>query len=258
MEAYAESVTNQAPTLADYQALGVLAASAASPAGTPAQANLLNSVVDGKQGVDVDSATELMNLATAVKVVQDAADGGTLPTNAALQAALQTLGITGLTSDNIAEVATGIAAGTTAGADSLSELSTIVTTVNSTVPTVSSISLTATGAQAGTLNLGDTVTATVTMSEVTTVIGTPQLALNIGGSVVQANYASGSGTTALVFTYAILANQTDANGISLGANALSLNSGSLKDASSNNANLTTAAIADNVNFKVDTLSLIHI
>jgi hypothetical protein len=252
VEAYAESVTNQAPTLADYQALGVLAASAASPAGTPAQANLLNSVVDGKQGVDVDSATELMNLATAVKVVQDAADGGTLPTNAALQAALQTLGITGLTSDNIAEVATGIAAGTTAGADSLSELSTIVTTVNSTVPTVSSISLTATGAQAGTLNLGDTVTATVTMSEVTTVIGTPQLALNIGGSVVQANYASGSGTTALVFTYAILANQTDANGISLGANALSLNSGSLKDASSNNANLTTAAIADNVNFKVDT------
>jgi len=37
------------------------------------------------------------------------------------------------------------------------------------------------------------------MSEATTVTGAPTLALNIGGVTVQAAYASGSGTAALVF-----------------------------------------------------------
>src|SRR5258707_9477943 len=81
-----------------------------------------------------------------------------------------------------------------------------------------------------TLNAGDVVSVTVTMSEATTVTGTPHLALNIGGTTVQADYASGSGTTALVFTYTILASQTAANGITVAANSLTLNSGTLIDA----------------------------
>jgi hypothetical protein len=112
--------------------------------------------------------------------------------------------------------------------------------------------LSATGAQGGTLNAGDVITVTANMSEATTVTGTPQMALVIGGTVVQANYASGSGTNALTFSYTILANQTDANGISLATNALTLNGATLRDAVGNNANLATAAVADSANFKVDT------
>ena len=123
---------------------------------------------------------------------------------------------------------------------------------DTTPPTVTSVAITsATGVQNSTLNAGDVVSVTVTMSEATTVTGTPQLALNIGGTTVQANYASGSGTTALVFTYTILAGQTDTDGISIAANSLSLNGGTLKDAAGNNATLTQAAVTDNASFMVD-------
>ncbi|WP_233202433.1 Ig-like domain-containing protein [Limnohabitans sp. JirII-31] len=125
--------------------------------------------------------------------------------------------------------------------------------VDTTAPTVSSVAITgATGIQNSTLNAGDVVSVTVTMSEVTTVTGTPQLALNIGGNTVQASYASGSGSTALVFSYTILAGQTDANGISIDANSLALNSGTLKDAAGNVATLTHSAVTDNPSILVDT------
>nr|WP_246583580.1 Ig-like domain-containing protein [Bradyrhizobium iriomotense] len=125
--------------------------------------------------------------------------------------------------------------------------------VDTAAPTVSSEAITsATGAQNSTLNAGDVVSVTVSFSENVTVTGTPQLALNIGGAPVQANYASGSGSTQLVFTYTILAGQNDANGISLNANALSLNGGTITDAAGNAAVLTAAAVADNASYKVDT------
>ena len=119
-------------------------------------------------------------------------------------------------------------------------------------PAVSKVAITsAIGAQNNILNAGDVVRVTVTMSEVTIVTGTPRLALTIGGTTVQANYVSGSGTTALVFDYTILDRQTDANGISMAANSLSLNGGTLKDGGGNNATLTHAAVADNASYKVD-------
>ena len=125
--------------------------------------------------------------------------------------------------------------------------------VDTTAPTVSTVAITsATGTQNNTLNAGDVVSVTVTMSEATTVTGTPQLALTIGGTTVQANYASGTGTTALVFQYTILAGQTDANGISIGTNSLSLNGGTLTDAAGNAATLTHSAVTDNAGFQVDT------
>ncbi len=55
-----------------------------------------------------------------------------------------------------------------------------------------------------------------------------------------------------MFTYTILAGQTDANGISINANALSLNGGAITDAAGNAVTLTTAAVTDNASYKVDT------
>ncbi len=125
--------------------------------------------------------------------------------------------------------------------------------VDNTAPTVSTVALTsATGIQNSRLNEGDVVTATVNFSEAVTVTGTPQLALNVGGTMVQANYAAGSGTNALTFTYTILAGQTDANGISIGASSLALNGGAIRDRAGNNATLTHTLVADNTSYLVDT------
>jgi hypothetical protein len=125
--------------------------------------------------------------------------------------------------------------------------------VDTTAPTVSSEAITsAAGIQNSTLNAGDVASVTVTMSEAVTVTGTPQLALNIGGTTVQANYASGSGSSALVFNYTVQAGQTDANGVSINANALSLNGGTITDLAGNAATLTAAAVTDNASYKVDT------
>ena len=125
--------------------------------------------------------------------------------------------------------------------------------LDTTPPTLVSEAITsATGIQNKYLNAGDVVSVTVTMSEVVTVTGTPLLALNIGGTTVQASYASGTGSAALVFNYTIQAGQTDTNGISIAANALSLNSGTIKDLAGNAATLTAVAVADNSNYAVDT------
>ena len=120
------------------------------------------------------------------------------------------------------------------------------TTVDTVAATVSSVSISgATGLQNSSLNVGDVLTATVTMSEAATVTGTPKLALNIGGTTVQALYASGTGTSALNFAYTIATAQTDANGISIAANALTLNGGTLADIAGTTAVITHALVADN-------------
>ena len=127
--------------------------------------------------------------------------------------------------------------------------------VTNVQPSVSGIVLSASGAQNGLLNAGDVVTATVTMTEPVTVTGTPQLALKVGSTTVSANYASGTGTTSLAFTYTIQAGQTDTNGISVDANTLALNGGALFDSwngTATNATLTHSAIADVSTLMVDT------
>ena len=107
-------------------------------------------------------------------------------------------------------------------------------------------------AQNSFLNAGDVLTATVTFSEAVVKTGSPRLALDIGGTTVYAAYSAGSGTTALTFTYTILALQTDANGTSIPLNALDLNGGTITDLAGNTATITKAAVSDNANFMVDT------
>ena len=128
---------------------------------------------------------------------------------------------------------------------------------DTTGPSVSSVAITsATNAQNSTLNEGDVVSVTVTMDEATVVNttgGTPFITLNVGGVSRNASYASGTGTTSLIFQYTIASSETtDSDGISIGANAISLNSGTMQDASGNNATITHSAVSANSSFKVDT------
>ncbi|NBY63047.1 MAG: hypothetical protein EBQ70_02630, partial [Betaproteobacteria bacterium] len=120
-------------------------------------------------------------------------------------------------------------------------------------PVVLSIAISgATGIQGGKLNAGDEVKASVLMSETVVVSGKPQLALNVGGVTVQANYLSGSGSSEIVFSYKVLAGEVDIDGIGISANSLSLNDGYIKDSVGNVALLTHSAIVNNSNYIVDT------
>jgi hypothetical protein len=73
---------------------------------------------------------------------------------------------------------------------------------------------------------------------------------------VLASYSSGSGTSSLVFAYTILAGQHDTNGISIEANSLTPNGGTIADAAGNAAILAHTAVADNASYLVDTVPVV--
>ena len=74
--------------------------------------------------------------------------------------------------------------------------------IDTTAPTVSSVTATA-----GDYNAGKVLTLTLNTSGVVNVTGTPTLTLNDGGT---ASYVSGSGSSALVFSYTVAAGQNTA------------------------------------------------
>jgi len=78
----------------------------------------------------------------------------------------------------------------------------------------------------------------VTFSKPVTVTGTPQLTLETGAADAVVNYASGSGTSTLQFTYTVGAADASADLDYVSAAALSLNGGTIKDAGLNDALLT--------------------
>ncbi|WP_051603115.1 Ig-like domain-containing protein [Simplicispira psychrophila] len=118
---------------------------------------------------------------------------------------------------------------------------------DTTAPTITSVAVPANAAY----KLGETLTFTLNTDEAVTVSGTPQLALTIGSTTVQADYVSGSGSKALVFSYTVEAGQAYTDGITVGA--LALNGGTLQDAAGNtlvltlpNMDATTGVLVDGV------------
>ena len=104
---------------------------------------------------------------------------------------------------------------------------------------VSAVRFTGTPASGTTYRLGEQIEVAVTFTEAVTVTGTPQIGLTIGSQTRQAVYdTTQSKGTLLVFSYNVQATDTDADGISIAANALALNSGTINLAS----DTTTAAV----------------
>ena len=93
---------------------------------------------------------------------------------------------------------------------------------------------------------GGTLSVTARFNEAVDVTGTPQLTVtNDQRANHTLSYASGTGTNELIFTLVIGANNsaTDAgDGLSIGANAMALNGGTVKDAgTTDNATITNSA-----------------
>ena len=92
--------------------------------------------------------------------------------------------------------------------------------------------------------LRPTIEVTVTYNEAVVVDGTPYLTLMVGTTARQAEYDSGSGSTELVFQYSVQAGETGRSALSVRANSLALNGGTIQDRAGNDAALEhTAAYA---------------
>jgi len=105
--------------------------------------------------------------------------------------------------------------------DLQSQIDDIASHIDTVAPTVLDVELSATGADVeGHLNAGDVVTATVHFSEAVLVTGHPTLQLMIGDDIVDATLVGGAGTDVLTFSYTVREQDYDADGISVGEDAL--------------------------------------
>lgn len=105
---------------------------------------------------------------------------------------------------------------------------------------------------------GDSLTFVVQFSETVLVSGTPYVSVIVGGQSRQASYLSGSGTSSLLFRYALQSGDMDMDGVTLGA-AISLNGGTIEnpggqaaDTTLNNAGSTTGVLVDTLSPSVVT------
>ena len=126
-------------------------------------------------------------------------------------------------------------------------ISSQLTSSDTTAPTVSSVSVPADG----TYGAGQTLSFTVNTTEAITVTGTPQIALTIGSATEQATYASGSGSTALVFSYTVQAGDVDADGIAV-ASSIAASGGTFKDGAGNDLVLTLNSVGSTSAVLVET------
>ena len=123
--------------------------------------------------------------------------------------------------------------------------------VDTKAPTVNSLEITSNPGTDRTYAAEDEIQVTVTFSETVEVTGTPRLQLELGGGVRTAAYRSGTGTAALVFAYEVAYGERDADGVSIEADSLSRNGGTIQDEADNDAVLDHDGLAADAGHKVD-------
>ncbi len=126
-----------------------------------------------------------------------------------------------------------------------------LTVIDQIAPTITSVLVPANG----TYKAGDQLSFSLNFNElvhVNTTDDTPQVALNVGGNSRYATYETGSGSSTLTFIHTVHSGDFDADGVTIGA--LSLNGGTIKDASQNNAVLTLNNVGSTTNVLVDAIA----
>ncbi len=124
-------------------------------------------------------------------------------------------------------------------------------TPDTTPPEVESLGITSNPASGQTYAAADEIEVTVRFSETVKVTGTPQLTLRVGSRNRTAGYESGSDTASLVFAYEVADGDEDTDGVSVQANPLRLNGGTIKDEAENAAELAHEALAADMGHQVD-------
>ena len=124
-------------------------------------------------------------------------------------------------------------------------------TPDTTPPTVSMIEITSNPATSQTYGVGEAIEVTVTLDETVAVTGRPRLSLTVGAETKPATYDRGSNSDTLVFAYPVASGDSDTDGVSIAAGRIDLNSGTIKDASNNDAVLDHDELAADSGHKVD-------
>ncbi len=102
--------------------------------------------------------------------------------------------------------------------------------VEDVVLTVESVTVTSDPGTDETYITGDKIEVTVTFSEMVTVVGTPQVSLDVGGTTKTAGYSGDSSLSSTqTFSYTVAEGDMDADGIEIVANGLDLNGGMIAD-----------------------------
>ena len=135
-------------------------------------------------------------------------------------------------------------------ADGLSNAPVTNNTGDTTAPTVHTVAVTSQPGPDATYAAEEEIAVTVTFSETVVVTGTPLLMLKVGGVDRPAAYRSGTGA-ALLFAYPVADGESDTDGVSIEADSLSPNGGTIRDGANNNALLTHDGLAADAGHKVD-------
>ena len=100
---------------------------------------------------------------------------------------------------------------------------------------------------------GDTITVQLGWNEGVTVTGAPRFALRIGAHTRFATFRERWGTTSLLFDYVVDESDRDDNGLSVDADAVDLNGGTIRDNGGNDADLDLGyrAFNDDPNYRVN-------
>ena len=129
--------------------------------------------------------------------------------------------------------------GTAIGSSTITILDDETTTTTAPAIVTDGVKVTSTPATGDTYGLGETIEITVTFDNAVTVDtsgGTPRIELLLGSGNKWAEYSSGSGGTALEFTYDVQSGDMDADGISIEADRLQLRGGTITAAADNTVN----------------------
>ena len=129
-------------------------------------------------------------------------------------------------------------------------VSVVVPIPDTTDPTVSKVEITSDAGPDSTYAFADVIEVTVSFSEDVFVTGSPQLTLRLGDQDRTAGYDSVTDEEVL-FRYRIGTRDLDTNGVSIAADRLSLNGGTIKDGSDNEADLDHRALGNQSGHKVD-------
>lgn len=131
---------------------------------------------------------------------------------------------------------------------------TVSVTVTNKVPRVASLSFTSRPASGGTYGLGERIRSRVAFDEIVSVSGSPTLALGIGSQTRSMTHIGLDRGRVLDFEYQVQASDLDANGVSIGTNALSVPTGASITSSGGDAaalGLSGHAITNDPARKVD-------
>ncbi|MES9885762.1 MAG: Ig-like domain-containing protein, partial [Candidatus Sedimenticola sp. 6PFRAG1] len=133
--------------------------------------------------------------------------------------------------------------------------------VDTTAPEITSVEISAaTMDQANpyTIDTGDKISFEVIFDELVTVDttnGTPLIGIKVGNDTVDANYVSGTGSDTLTFELPVLESHFDHDGVSINANALDLNGGSITTDYGLDVSTDHDAVVSDPDYRVDAIDL---